>query len=171
MSNTQLFWQRNTPLADFADSTHNGLILVTNKNSQHVIDDILDDVRNDVIPVIAVLSGEDNGQLHVTSLETNAIDGKTLEAPAKEQHLNLTGALVSVLRKVSGSPGSVVVIDSTSVVIDQISRSTVFDLMQQPDIHVVLLVAVEGIEAMHYYLPLDPHIVIDVTDNAESVSY
>lgn len=166
MSTTQLFWQRERPLADFSDNAGNrgNLIFVTTQRGvQHAVDDIFDDFRNDVLNLVMISGDENSDLVHLYSLEKNGIE-------LKEDHAALGLALASATREVAGRSGSVVIVDSVSLVIDSESRSAISDLMAAAENHVVLIVAVEGIEAMQHYLSHDPYIVIDVEEKTGAVS-
>jgi len=166
MSTTKLFWQRERPLADFSDdinSRSNLIFVTTQKGIQHAVDDIFDDVRNDVLNLVMISGDEASGLVKLFSLEKSGIE-------LKEDHADTASALASARREIAGKSGSVIIIDNSSLTVDQESRSFITSLMGSPEANVVLIVAVEGIEAMQHYLSHDPLIVIDVEEKSGLIS-
>jgi hypothetical protein len=166
MSTTQLFWQRERPLADFSDGVSNrgNLIFVTTqKGVRYAVDDIFDDVRNDELNLV-MISGEDgSGAVKLYSLEKNGME-------LKEDHDGLVSALDSASREVSDRIGSVVIVDASNIAVNDEAREDINRLMGTTDVHVVLIVMVEDIESMQYYLSHDPYIVIDIEEKSGAFS-
>jgi hypothetical protein len=166
MSTTQLFWQRERPLADFSEggSNRGNLIFVTTqKGVRYAVDDIFDDVRNDELNLV-MISGEDGGStVKLYSLEKNGME-------LKEDHEGLVSALGSASREVSSRIGSVVIVDASNITVSDEARSNINLLMGTNDVHVVLIVMVEDIEAMQHYLSHDPYIVIDIEEKSGAFS-
>ena len=164
MSSVELFWQRERPLADFRTGNKSNLILVTTERGiRHVIDDIFDDVRNDVLQLLTVGRTE-AGTVHLSSLEKNGLE-------VKEDHGFLVNALSSAHREISAHAGSVIIINTVGLVIDSISRSAITAFMNAKDVHVVLLATIEGIESLQDYLSLDANVTIDVQDKVETLAF
>lgn len=166
MSTTQLFWQRERPLADFSDggSNRGDLIFVTTqKGVRYAVDDIFDDVRNDDLNLVMISGEEGDGTVKLFSLEKNGME-------LKEDHDGLVSALASASQEVSDRIGSVVIVDTSSIAVCDEARSGINDLMGTTDVHVVLIVMVEGIEAMQHYLSHDPYIVIDIEEKTGAFS-
>ena len=164
MSTTKLYWQRERPLADFSGGNRDNLIFVTSSRGvAHAIDDIFDDTRNDALNLLVVSGKRDEGVIHLSSLEKNGME-------LKEDHRYLGPALASARREISDRTGSVVIIDTSSLSIDYMSRSTILEMMKDDENHVVIIVTVEGIETMQHYLSLDPLIVIDLDKSVSSIS-
>lgn len=164
MSTTKLYWQRERPLADFSDGNRGNLIFVTSsKGVEHVVDDIFDDCRNDELNLLVINGDKASGEVRMSSLEKSGIEHK-------ESHRYLGVALASTLNEIKDRTGSVVIIDTSSLSVDYLSRSTILNMMKDEANHVVLIVTVEGIETMQHYLFLDPKIVIDLDKTVESIS-
>lgn len=159
MSSTKLYWNKERPLADFSDggSRSDLIFITTQKGVHHVIDDIFDDVRNDVLNLVMVSSKSAGASVDLYSLEKNGME-------LKEDHRDLSAALDSAQREVGGKVGPVVIIDTASVPVSSKEREQINSLMDSPDVHVMLIVLAEGIEAMQHYLAHDPYIVIDMEE-------
>lgn len=166
MSSTQLFWQRERPLADFSEtgSSRTDLIFITTqKGVRHAVDDIFDDVRNDELNLVMISGGNENGLVSLFSLEKNGME-------LKEDHADLASALESAQREIGDRTGSVVIIDTSSIPVNDESRAKINSLMDSAGIHIMLIVLVEGIEAMQHYLSHDPYIVIDIEEKTGALS-
>jgi hypothetical protein len=166
MSTTQLFWQRERPLADFSDggSNRGNLIFVTTeKGVRYAVDDIFDDVRNDELNLVMISGEDETSAVKLYSLEKNGME-------LKEDHDGLLSALDSASREVSDRVGSVVIVDTSSIAVNDEAKGAINHLMGTDDVHVVLIVAVEGIEAMQHYLSHDPYIVIDIEEKTGAFS-
>lgn len=168
MSTTKLYWQREAPLADFSDGNKGNLIFVSTSNGvKNALDDIYDDIRNDDLNIITISSGND-GFIDLSILETSTDKSGDENV---EKHRFLVSALSSAQRTASHNPGSVIIVNTSSLAIDKMSSGGVSALMKAKDIHVVLVATVEGIVAMQDFLALDTHISIDVENTVHSLSY
>jgi hypothetical protein len=163
MSTTNLYWKREKPLADFSDGKGNLIFVTSSKGVEHVIDDIFDDQRNDELNLLVIKGDETSGEISMSSLEKSGIEHK-------ESHRYLGVALASVLNETKDKTGSVVIIDTSSISVDYLSRSAILNMMKDGLNRVMLIVTVEGIETMQHYLSLDPRIVIDLDNSVQKIS-
>lgn len=161
MTGTQLYWQRPTPLATFdddEDGKSNVIFISTKEGIANALDDIHDDVRNSIVPVV-VINCRNRYEFTVATWREDGTE-------VTSDHVSLINALEAAHSHAADHDGSVVIVDTNDLSLDTYTRNVVSSLMNSDGIHVVLAMTVAGIESTSDFLS-SSRLVIDVNDKTE----